>query len=273
MTAEVSSVTDGVTGQGLGGLTGALQSGLGAMMNTGQSLLDRFIPPKNRENMEEKLTKFATEKPMFASFLLSQIALSGAPLALFAVMTVGVFAVAIVAALVIAVVGALLFTVVCVGFALIILLPTLFMTSFAAAFIWLWGMGAYYILKWFNKTDIPGIHTPMADGMLDQSGLKDHLPNNEGNEEDQGPRKNDTSNEENEKKLEQAEKQQQQRQTGGNKGNAVRENSPSVAKNTGANAGAAGNVTKKANAGGVSKTVDGAKGQDPGAGAVNGAKG
>lgn len=104
---------------------------------------------------------------MFASFLLSQIALSGIPVALFVVMTIGVFVFALVAALVIGVVGALLFTAVCVGVALLVLLPTLFITSFAGAFIWLWGVGTYYILKWFNQKDIPGIHTSL-DGEGDE---------------------------------------------------------------------------------------------------------
>ena len=61
--------------------------------------------------------------------------------------------------------GAVVFTVVCVGIALIILLPTLFVTTFAAAFIWLWGVGAYFIVKWFNKKEIPGVHKPLGEGM------------------------------------------------------------------------------------------------------------
>lgn len=41
----------------------------------------------------------------------------------------------------------------------------LFVTTFAAAFIWLWGVGGYYILKWFNKKEIPGINAPLPEGM------------------------------------------------------------------------------------------------------------
>ena len=39
------------------------------------------------------------------------------------------------------------------------------MTTFAAAFIWLWGVGAYFIVKWFNQKEIPGIHKPFEEGM------------------------------------------------------------------------------------------------------------
>ena len=87
-------------------------------------------------------------------------------------MTITVVIFALLAGLIIGLVGAVLFIVVCVGFALIILLPTLFLTTAAATFIWLWGMGAYYIIKKFNKKEIPGIHTDIKDA---PAGLKDQL--------------------------------------------------------------------------------------------------
>lgn len=80
-------------------------------------------------------------------------------------MTITVVIFSLIGALLIGLLGALIFIVVVVGFALLILLPVLFITTFAAAFIWLWGVGAYFILKWFNKKEIPGIHTSLADGM------------------------------------------------------------------------------------------------------------
>ncbi len=86
-------------------------------------------------------------------------------------MTITVVVFSIIAALILAVLAAVIFSVVCVGFALIILLPTLFITTAAASFIWLWGVGGYYILKWFNKKEIPGIHKPMDEGMTDGLGL------------------------------------------------------------------------------------------------------
>ena len=106
------------------------------------------------------------------SFIASQIALTGFPLGLFIVMTITVVIFALLAGLIIGLVGAVLFIVVCVGFALIILLPTLFLTTAAATFIWLWGIGGYYILKKFNKKEIPGIHTEMKGG---PGGLKEQL--------------------------------------------------------------------------------------------------
>lgn len=99
------------------------------------------------------------------SFILSQVALSSLPLGLFIILTITVVVFALIAALLIGVLGAVIFIVVCVGIGLIILLPTLFVTTFAAAFIWLWGVGAYFIVKWFNQKEIPGIHKPFEEGM------------------------------------------------------------------------------------------------------------
>lgn len=107
------------------------------------------------------------------SFLASQIALTGFPMGLFVVMTITVVIFALLAGLIIGLLGAVLFIVACVGFALIILLPTLFLTTAAATFIWLWGLGGYYILKWFNQKEIPGIHTDLKGGVED--GIKGQL--------------------------------------------------------------------------------------------------
>jgi hypothetical protein len=175
MADQVAVIAGGVTGMGLGGLTGALQGGVANLLNAGQGYFDRWFPPEKREELKAKIAKFATEKPYFAAFLLSQLALSGGPLALFFIMSLTVLVFALLAGVIVGVVGALLFTVFCVGVGLLILLPTLFVTMFAACFIFLWGIGAYYIVKWFNKKDVPGIHTDAVDGTKSQLGL-DGIP-------------------------------------------------------------------------------------------------
>lgn len=178
---SVSSLAGGgLSGSGLGALTGTLQGGVNSLINLSSTWLDRFFPPDKREEWKAWLTKFATERPYLASFLLSQIALSGLPLVLFGVMSVTVFIFALLAGILVGVIGALLFVVAALGFALIILLPTLFFTTAAAVFIWLWGVGAYFIVKWFNQKDVPGVHTDLASGLAEQSGLSD-LPGVGGN--------------------------------------------------------------------------------------------
>ncbi|MCJ1392539.1 hypothetical protein MMC18_005407 [Xylographa bjoerkii] len=238
----------------IGGLAGSLQGTATGFINGGQNLLDRFFPPERRSELWAKFNKFATEKPMLASFLLSQIALSGIPIALFVVMTIGVFVFALVAALVIGVLGALLFTAFCVGVALLVLLPVLFITTFAGAFIWLWGVGTYYILKWFNQKDIPGIHSGALDGITggkESDSTADSAPATNG-ESKTHPKHEET---------EDHPKHKQARKSGG-KPNGVAGNLPGadklddVGKATGLDSGPVGDVKKKADVGNITKTAD-----------------
>lgn len=184
----LSSQAGGASGLPLGGMTGALQGGINNLFNTGQNILDRWFPPAKREELKNKLMKFATERPQLAAFLLSQIALSGIPLALFVLMSITVLVFALLAGILVGVLGAVLFTVFCLGLALIILLPTLFMTTFAGTFVFLWGLGAYYIVKWFNQKDIPGIHKGGKEEMQKQMGL-DSLPALNGEADAAAPKK------------------------------------------------------------------------------------
>ncbi len=171
----IASQAGGATGTPLGGLTGALQGGVNNLLSTGQGIFDKWFPPEKREEMKNKIMKFATERPQLAAFLLSQIALSGIPLGLFVLMSITVLVFALLAGILVGVLGAVLFTVFCLGLALLVLLPTLFMTTFAGTFIFLWGLGAYYIVKWFNQKEIPGIHKGGKEAMQKQMGL-DNLP-------------------------------------------------------------------------------------------------
>lgn len=190
---QVTSTAGGATGLPLGSLTGMLQGGVNNITNIGTSILDRILPPGTREDMKSKLTKFATEKPYLASFLLSQIALSGLPLVLFIIMTISVALFALIAGLLVGLLGAVLFIVGAVGFALIILLPILFFTTFAAVAIWLWGMGAYSIVKAFNEKRVPGIHVPMGEGLKQVTRVGNLNSKLETQEQNEKPQANGTT--------------------------------------------------------------------------------
>ncbi|KAG8532259.1 uncharacterized protein KY384_003900 [Bacidia gigantensis] len=155
--------------EAIGGLTGSLQGQIQGLANGAQSWLDKIVPPETRSKIMAWIMKFINEKPMLASFLASHIAISGFPLGLFMVMTIAVALFAIIAALLLGLLAALVFIVLCVGFALIFLLPTLFVTTAIATFIFLWGVGTYYILKYFNEKDIPGIHKPLGEGLSNEA--------------------------------------------------------------------------------------------------------
>lgn len=89
--------------------------------------------------------------------------LTGVPLALFILFSISVFIFALIVALIVALLGAVLFTLFCVGVALTIVLPTILFTTFAATFLFLWGLGGYHILKWANG-DSNGEGGPAPEG-------------------------------------------------------------------------------------------------------------
>lgn len=155
-TTQVHSTVSGATGSGLGSVMGTLQGGVSSVVNMGKGLLDRVLPPETRAAIMEKLTKFAHDQPLLASFLLSHVAISGIPVFLFVALIITVTLVALVVGLLVGLLGAVLFILGAVGFALLFLFPVLFFTTFAAVGVWLFGVGAYYLIKWFNKEEVPG---------------------------------------------------------------------------------------------------------------------
>lgn len=166
-------------------------------------------------------------------------------------MSITVFVFALVAALLIGVLGALLFTAFCVGIALLVLLPTLFITTFAGAFIFLWGVGAYYLVKWFNQKEIPGIHTSLSDAGKGSTG--EESAENGGAGEPRGEQK----------RLDEGPKEHKENK-GSNKkqSNGVAGKLPGadkvgdVGKSTGLDVGGVSDVKKKADVGNLTKTAD-----------------
>jgi len=80
-------------------------------------------------------------------------ALTGIPLGLFILFSLTVFIFSLVVGLVLGLLAAVLFTLGAVGFALVFVLPTIFFTTMTACFLFLWGLGGYYILRWANGED------------------------------------------------------------------------------------------------------------------------
>jgi len=77
-------------------------------------------------------------------------AITGVPLFLFVLFSLTVFIFALVVGLLVGVLAAVAFTLFAVGLALTVVLPTIFFTTMGATFLFLWGLGGYYILKWAN---------------------------------------------------------------------------------------------------------------------------
>lgn len=80
------------------------------------------------------------------------IALTGLPLGLFILFSLTIAIFALIVGLVLGLLAAVLFTLFCVGTALAFVFPIVFFTTMAACFLFLWGLGGYYLLKWINGT-------------------------------------------------------------------------------------------------------------------------
>src|ERR1700761_7649915 len=101
------------------------------------------------------------------------IAITGVPLFLFIMFTISVLIFALLVGIILGVLAAVLFTVFCVGVALTIVLPTIMFTTMAATFLFLWGLGGYYILKWANSQ--PG--QPDEKPLLGSGSIGDSINN------------------------------------------------------------------------------------------------
>lgn len=139
----------------MSGVLSSLQGIGGKLSSTFMNVLNRVLPPDKRAEILNSLQNFAINNPKLAAFLAIQIILTGFPLLLFITFSVTVFLFSLITALLIGVLAAVLFTVFMVGVALLVIIPTVFLTTFTATFIFLWGLGGYYILKWFNEGEAP----------------------------------------------------------------------------------------------------------------------
>ncbi|KAF2205839.1 hypothetical protein GQ43DRAFT_361553 [Delitschia confertaspora ATCC 74209] len=139
-------------------MSGLLSTVTGTLTTLGgsfENIIDRFFPPEKRAELWTKLQNFAINNPKLAAFLTTHLALTSLPIFLFACFTLTVFIFSLLSALLIGVLVALVFTVAMVFVALLVVLPTIFMTSFAASFLFLWGLGGYKLFKWLNEGKSP----------------------------------------------------------------------------------------------------------------------
>ncbi|KAK4501699.1 hypothetical protein PRZ48_007508 [Zasmidium cellare] len=163
----------------------ATDSALGSIQNIGnkvaakgQSVIDSMFPPEKRAAFLAKLQSFMLANPKLSAFLGMNIALTGVPLGLFILFSIVVFITALVIALVVALLAAVIFTLFCVGTALVIVFPAVLFTTGAACFLFLWGLGGYYILKWANGAESkegsqqPGEGSSIGDSLSRLTGGK-----------------------------------------------------------------------------------------------------
>ncbi|KAI9716299.1 MAG: hypothetical protein M1828_000395 [Chrysothrix sp. TS-e1954] len=131
-----------------------------AARDRGMTFLDSRIPPERRSELSDSLRQWILVNPKLAAFLAFNLALSGPPVLLFSIFTLTVLTTSLLVCTVTALIVALSFTALCVTGALVVLVPTLLLTTLAASFFFFWGLVAYLLANRFqNDPRTEGIRT------------------------------------------------------------------------------------------------------------------
>ncbi|CAD0016026.1 unnamed protein product [Aureobasidium pullulans] len=186
----------------MSGIVSTIEGLANTVTTKAMAIVDSVFPPERRQELLTKLQQFAIKNPKLSAFLLTNIALTGPPMFLFILFTLTVFIFSLVVALLVGLLVAIGFTLFMVIVALVILFPTVFFTTLAACFFFLWGLGGYYLLKWFNKGESPAAQgdaigdkiNALTGGRLDfiMGGARQEYPDHSGqNGKDEGsPKQN-----------------------------------------------------------------------------------
>lgn len=110
-----------------------------SLLNRILGFIDRVIPPQTRQQFFKNTQAFASDQPLLASFLATQLLLAALPLLLFISFTLATLGLSILAAAA--------FSIFWIGTALLVLVPTLLVTFSAGVFVWLWAVGTYVFCR------------------------------------------------------------------------------------------------------------------------------
>ncbi|KAF1837873.1 hypothetical protein BDW02DRAFT_565603 [Decorospora gaudefroyi] len=116
---------------------------------------NRILPPSDRQQMVEKLRVYAHQNPKTTAFLATQAAVAGLPLILFLAFAATTLLVSLSTCLLLGLLAALAFSFLVLGFALLFVVPTVFVASCSATFIFIWGFVGYVILRRLNEGEAP----------------------------------------------------------------------------------------------------------------------
>ncbi|KAL9947661.1 hypothetical protein D7B24_003950 [Verticillium nonalfalfae] len=104
-----------------------------------QRQLDRAVSPSTRQQAYTSAADFAHERPLLFAFLAAQLIFSFLPLVIFATFALSTVGFALGAAL--------LFALFWIGVALLVLVPTLFLTSAVGLLVWIWAAGSFVVAR------------------------------------------------------------------------------------------------------------------------------
>lgn len=118
----------------------AIQQRASGIFARAQKLVDSVVSPETRGQFYNNVGTFSHEQPLLASFLFIQLLLSFTPLALFLSFTIGT--------LFLSLISALLFSLFWIGVALLVLIPTLFVTVSLGIVVWVWAVTSFLVARW-----------------------------------------------------------------------------------------------------------------------------
>ncbi|EGY16105.1 hypothetical protein HYQ45_008517 [Verticillium longisporum] len=104
-----------------------------------QRQLDRAVSPSTRQQAYTSAADFAHERPLLFAFLVAQLIFSFLPLVIFATFALSTVGFALGAALI--------FALFWIGVALLVLVPTLFLTSAVGLLVWIWAAGSFVVAR------------------------------------------------------------------------------------------------------------------------------
>ncbi|KAI0465554.1 hypothetical protein F4859DRAFT_519987 [Xylaria cf. heliscus] len=109
------------------------------MLAYAQRQVDRVLSPSTRQKAVKSITAFASKRPLLSLFIAAQLLTALVPVLLFATFVLSTTALAFACA----VAFALFWN----GVALLVLVPTLFLTFGLAVLVWLWAVGTYIVFR------------------------------------------------------------------------------------------------------------------------------
>ncbi|USP75746.1 hypothetical protein yc1106_03020 [Curvularia clavata] len=120
-----------------------------------EATTNQLLPRTRREHMVEQAHDYARRNPKTAAFLATQAALAGLPLVLFLAFTAATLLISLTTCLLLGLIVSLTITFFVVSFALLFVVPTVFIASCSATLIFIWGFVGYIVLRKFNERGTP----------------------------------------------------------------------------------------------------------------------
>lgn len=157
------------------------QSFLSASIEKCNKIFHQYLPSETQSSIRRNISIFVHDKPLLASFLVSNLVISGLPVLLFLVFAITLSVITLTTAIVFGLLAAAFFILFMLGGALFLIIPIFSFTTFIAVTTWLLVITAFYVVKWTgergaNKDDLSQAAPERQWSTLDGSSAQVILP-------------------------------------------------------------------------------------------------